>query len=85
VRAARSLQEALDRALGDAGVGRPRHTTPLEHAKDLVARGFPAAELVTSVTARTLAARFGGEVLGGAEIASLRAKIAEVKRARPSS
>jgi len=76
-----ALYGELERALRRSGYPRPPAVTPLEHARDLRAKGFAAYPEVEDVTRTYLEARYGGRPLHGAELEELRRKIARVRKA----
>ena len=81
-REAIALYAALERALTAAGYARPADRTPREHATHLRASGFVAADVVETITEAYLRARFGGVVLAPDELAALRTRLSELRRAR---
>jgi hypothetical protein len=81
VRHAVQLYRELERAMRRRGVPRPPHETPREHAERLEREGFEAAAAVADVTRHYMAARYGSEEIEPVEMARLRARIGEVRRA----
>jgi tRNA C32,U32 (ribose-2'-O)-methylase TrmJ len=80
-REAIALYGALERALAAAGHARPRERTPREHALQLRAARYVAADVVEAITDAYLRARFGGEVLAPEELATLRGRLRALRRA----
>ncbi len=80
VRAAQDLARALDALLTERGVPRPGNRSPQAWARELTRRGDPLAPLVTRVSERYAAARFGDDALTRDELDALRA---ELKSAEP--
>lgn len=79
---AQRLYRKLDQILRKRGVGRPANVTPEAHARDLSQRGFAGAEAVCALTDAYLKTRYGTRPLSAAELKALRARLAEVGRAR---
>jgi hypothetical protein len=72
VREAIALAHALDAALASRGHNRPRSSSPLAFAEDLVRQGSPLGPVARKVAARYMAARFGDEALAPDEFDGLR-------------
>lgn len=81
-REAVALYRELERALAERGVPRPAARTPREHADVLRASGFAAAGAVAEITERYLAARFGGAVIAGEELARMREMVRGIAAGR---
>ena len=60
---AAALYRALDAALAERGLLRPRATPPLRHAESLCSKGHPLGDEVLALTCVYLALRFGGTSL----------------------
>ena len=81
-REAKTLYEELERAMARSGIPRAAHRTPREHAKDVAATAFPAADAIVEVTDAYELARFGGVTLPPERVRALKHRIAEVRAAR---
>jgi transglutaminase-like putative cysteine protease len=79
------LYRELDRALAARGYARGSSTTPIEHVKELQAKGFPYASEVQQVTDGYMQARYGGRALEPAQHARMKQAIAKVKTAPPQA
>ncbi len=84
VRAAQDLARALDALLSERGLQRPSNRSPQAWARELTRRGDALAPLVTRVSERYAAARFGDEPLSRDELDALRAELRSAE-ARPSA
>jgi transglutaminase-like putative cysteine protease len=76
VRDAIALARALDEALRVRGHARPASRSPVAHAKTLVERGEPIAQLALEVAERWAAARYGEHPLDDEELARYKQALA---------
>jgi hypothetical protein len=75
------LYRELDRALQKQGHPRGSAATPLEHARELRARGLPYSQDVQRVTDCYVASRYGDHVPSAEELAQIKDAIARVRSA----